>query len=213
MGLNLLPSFLSRLEKQECRSLGAGNQDLHHGNPNSRAGGGGPPSSRWLQPGVSSRFQASSGDSGLPDPLPGARRPPSPASRGRPQPRRPRLQPAGPSPGNSRQPRGPWEAYPGRGSFPIPSRCLGSPSESAAGEGGRSVPVGGSLTSSPSPPGGAVLGLFSPAPPNASWLLLLSPGAWPLPPAYSIASHTRAASKAGTGGGKGEGRGGTGEEE
>lgn len=76
----------------------------------------------------------------------------------------PRLHPAGPSPGNSRQPRGPWEAYPRRGSFPIPFRCLRSPSESAAGEGGRSVPVGGSLTSSPCPPGGAVLGLFSPAP-------------------------------------------------
>lgn len=66
-----------------------GNQDLHHGNPSSRAGAGGSPSSRWLQPGVSSRFQASSGDSGLPDPLPGARRSPSPASRGRPEPRRP----------------------------------------------------------------------------------------------------------------------------
>lgn len=127
-----------------------GNQDLHHGNPSSRAGAGGSPS-RWLQPGVSSRFQASSGDSGLPDPLPGARRSPSPASRGRPEPRRPHLHPAGPSPGNSRQPRGPWEAYPGRGSFPIPFRCLRSPSKSAAGEGGRSVPVGG---------GGGVTHLF-----------------------------------------------------
>lgn len=63
------------------------------------------------------------------------------------------------------------------------------------------------------PPGGAVLGLVSPAPPNASWLLLLSLGAGPQPPAYSIASHTPAASKTGTGGGKGEGWGGSGEEE
>lgn len=65
----------------------------------------------------------------------------------------------------------------------------------------------------PSFPGGAVLGLVSPAPPNASWLLLLSLRAWPLPPVYSITSSSRAASKAGAGGGKGEGRGGTGEEE
>lgn len=58
-----------------------------------------------------------------------------------------------------------------------------------------------------------MLGLVSPAPPNASWLLLLSLRAWPLPPVYSITSSSRAASKAGAGGGKGEGRGGTGEEE
>lgn len=65
----------------------------------------------------------------------------------------------------------------------------------------------------PSFPGGAVLGLVSPAPPNASWLLLLNLRAKPLPPAYSIAFSTRAASKVGAGGGKGEGWGGTGEEE
>ena len=58
-----------------------GNQDLHRGNPSSWAWARGSPSSRWLQPGVSSRFQASSGDSGLPDPLPAASRSPSPASR------------------------------------------------------------------------------------------------------------------------------------
>ncbi|KAM7244208.1 hypothetical protein CapIbe_004816 [Capra ibex] len=56
--------------------------------------------------------------------------------------------------------------------------------------------------------GGAALGLFLSRPPNASRLLLLSFGAWPLPPAYSIASYTLAASKVGTGGGEkgGEGR-------
>lgn len=74
------------------------------------------------------------------------------------------------------------------------------------------MPVGGH-SPLPSFPGGAVLGLVSPAPPNASWLPLLSLRALPRPPAYSIAFSTRAASKAGAGGGKGEGRGGTGEEE
>lgn len=58
-----------------------------------------------------------------------------------------------------------------------------------------------------------MLGLVFPAPPKASWLLLLSFGAWPIPLAYSIASCTRAASEAGARGGKGAGRGGTGEEE
>lgn len=58
-----------------------------------------------------------------------------------------------------------------------------------------------------------MLGLVFPAPPKASWLLLLSFGAWPIPRAYSIASCTSAASAAGAGGGKGVGRGGTGEEE
>ncbi|XP_007472187.1 PREDICTED: LOW QUALITY PROTEIN: DEP domain containing 4 [Lipotes vexillifer] len=61
-----------------------------------------------------------------------------------------------PEPGFTRAPTAP----------PAPPEAGRSPSESAADEGGRSVPVGESLTSSPSPPGGAVLGLFSPAPPK-----------------------------------------------
>lgn len=50
-----------------------------------------------------------------------------------------------------------------------------------------------------------MLGLVFPAPPKASWLLLLSFGAWPIPRAYSIASCTSAASAAGAGGGSGVG--------
>lgn len=60
----------------------------------------------------------------------------------------------------------------------------------------------------PSPSGGAALGLFPPRrPPNASRLLPLSLGAWPLPPAYSIASYTLAASNAGTRRGERGGKG------
>lgn len=70
------------------------------------------------------------------------------------------------------------------------------------------MPMGGHSPLPLLPQEGRPWGSSPPRPPNASRLLLLSLGAWPLPPAYSIASYTRAASKAGTGGGErgGEGR-------
>lgn len=102
-------------------SFPKGNQELHYGNSSSRAGAGGSPWGRRFQPRVSRHFKASSGDSGLLDPLPGARRSPSSAPRRGPPPHQPGSQPTGPSPGNSRQRRGPWEAQPGNGSFPLPS--------------------------------------------------------------------------------------------
>ena len=64
------------------------------------------------------------------------------------------------------------------------------------------MPMGGHSPLPLLPQEGRPWGSSPPRPPNASRLLLLSLGAWPLPPAYSIASYTRATSKAGTGGGE-----------
>lgn len=52
-----------------------------------------------------------------------------------------------------------------------------------------------------------------PHPLKALWLFLLGLRDWPLPSAYSIVSANPVAVNSGAGGGKGEGREGTGEEE
>lgn len=136
------------------------------------------------------------------DQVPGARSPPSPATGEHPAPR-----PAAGKPVTRQQSPGPetWEAYPGRESFPIPSVLASEvPAEHRGWAAAHFLPF---------PPGRAVLGLVSPTPPKTCWLLLVSVGSRSLRPAYSIASCIRAASKAEAGGGKGERRGGPGEEE
>lgn len=160
---------------------------------------------------VSRRLQASSRDLGLSDLLPGARRPPSPAWRGRPPsrpaPRRPVTRQQSPA-------LGPWEGLPWARVLPYSLLAsLKSPGGNVAGEGDRPVPVGGHSPLPLFPRRGGAGARFPRPPPNASWRLRFSLRVWPRPPTYSIASSTGAASKAEAGGGKGEGRGGTGEEE
>ncbi|XP_014649988.1 PREDICTED: DEP domain-containing protein 4-like [Ceratotherium simum simum] len=121
------------------------NRGLHHGNPSSRVGAGGSPSGRRLRPRVSRRFKASSGHSGLPDPLPGARCAPSPAGFVR-APTAPPAQPASRRPVTRQHSPTPGAlaGLPGARVLPHSHLAgLGSPWGSAAGEGGRSVPVGG----------------------------------------------------------------------
>lgn len=90
---------------------------------------------------VSRRLQACSGDSGLSDLLPGPRRSPSPARRGRPPsrpaPRRPVTRQQSPA-------LGPWEGLPWARVLPYSLLAsLKSPGGSVAGEGDRPLPVGG----------------------------------------------------------------------
>lgn len=116
-------------------------QDLHHGNPSCRAREGGSPSGTRLRPRLSRHFKASSGDSGLSDPLPGAPRSPSPPSRGRPPPRQPgpqaRHQATVANPGGLGRPT------PDVGPSPFPPRWPWEPRREPGGEAGRSVAMGG----------------------------------------------------------------------
>lgn len=149
-----------------------------------------------------SRFRPQ-GDSGLPDPLPAACRYPSPASReGAYHPASPacsqqaRHQATVANPGTLGRPT-PVRV------LPIPSLCLGSPGGCAIGEGGRSVSMGGPPLPL-LPPGGAALGLFLSRPQTPLGCSCSASAPSRLPPTYSIASlHSPAASKVGTGGGKG----------